>query len=234
MPKLYSDPDIDWKMFYGAYIKTYIERDVRDLTQVGDELKFVDFMTVIAAHTAQMLNLASVAREVGISQPTADRWLSILCGTGLVFLLKPYYNNITKRTVKTPKVYFLDTGLAAYLTRWNTPEVLKSGSMAGAFFETFVISEIIKSYYNAGYLDLPFYYYRDKEMKEIDLLIEKDGALHPIEIKKHANPDKSDISAFTVIDGLGSKRRGSGGIICMFDKMTTLKGEDKVIPVSFI
>lgn len=236
MPELYRGEDLgfDWQMFYGAYTKTYIERDVRDLTQVGDEQKFFKFMTVIAGRTGQLLNLASVSRDVGISAPTAERWLSILVTSGLVYLLQPYANNIIKRAIKMPKIYFLDTGLAAYLTRWNTAEVLQTGAMAGAFFETFVISEIIKSYYNAGVLDLPLYFYRDRDAKEIDLLIVSDGTLYPIEIKKHADPNKNDVSSFSVIDNIQGVKRGPGGVVCMYDKRITLKGDDKVIPVKYL
>lgn len=234
MPELSANEDYDWQMFYGAYVKTYIERDVRQLTQVDDELKFMQFMTVVASRTGQLLNLASIARDVGISSPTAERWLSILVTSNIVYLLKPYFNNITKRTVKTPKMYFLDTGLAAYLTRWNTVDVLKNGAMAGAFFETFVIAEVIKSYYNKGVLDLPLYYYRDKNMKEIDLLIEEGGTLYPLEIKKHADPNKKDVSAFSVLDKIPDIERGPGGVICMYDRLITLKDEDKVIPVSYL
>ncbi len=234
MPELYSGEDFDWQIFYGAYTKTYIERDVRDLTQVGDELKFLKFMTVIAGCTGQLLNIASVSRDVGISEPTAERWLSILVASNLVYLLQPYFNNVIKRAVKTPKIYFLDTGLAAYLTRWNTPEVLQTGAMAGAFFETFVISEIIKSYYNTGVLDLPLYFYRDRDAKEIDLLIMSNGTLYPIEIKKHADPNKNDISAFSVIDNIPGMKRGTGGVVCMYDNLIALKGDDKVIPVKYL
>jgi len=137
MPEMYTNKDFDWQMFYGAYVRTYIERDVRKLTQVGDEVKFLHFMTVAASCTGQLLNVASLARDVGISPPTAERWLSILVTSNIVYLLKPYSNNITKRTVKTPKLYFLDTGLAAYLTKWNTPDVLKTGAMAWRFFRDF-------------------------------------------------------------------------------------------------
>ncbi len=239
MPELWANPDFDWQMYYGAYVKTYIERDVRELTQVGDEVKFTSFMTVVASQTGQLLNFASLARDVGISQPTAERWLSILVASNLVYLLRPYSNNITKRAVKTPKLYFLDTGLAAYLTRWNTPEVLKNGAMAGAFFETFVVGEVVKSYYNAGILEAPLYFYRDKEMNEIDLLIENDGVLYPLEMKKHADPQKSDVAAFSVLDKItgasggtgGGKGRGPGGVICLYDKLVRLDGEDRVIPV---
>lgn len=233
MPQMYAESDVDWTIFYGSYVKTYIERDVRSLTQVGDEIKFMKFMTVIAACTGQLLNLASVARDVDISAPTAERWLSILQASQIVYLLQPYHNNITKRAVKTPKVYFLDTGLAAYLTKWNTPEVLQNGAMAGAFFETFVIAEIIKSYLNKG-KDMPLYFYRDKDMNEIDLLILQDGALYPIEIKKHADPNKNDISVFRILDKIQGIKRGQGGVICMYDNLVTLKGEDNVIPIKYL
>jgi predicted AAA+ superfamily ATPase len=234
MPKLYEQPDFDWQAYYAAYVKTYVERDVRDLAQVGDEIKFLRFMTAAASHTGQLINLASVARDVGISQPTADRWLSILVTSDLIYLLQPYYNNISKRTVKTPKLYFLDTGLAAYLTRWNTPDVLKNGAMSGAFFETFVISEIIKSYANKGILDFPLYFYRDRDGNEIDLLIEESGVLHPVEIKKHADPSKRDIAAFALLDKISGIRRGSGGVVCLYDRQVTLSESDKVIPVTML
>lgn len=199
MPELYSNPDFNWQMFYGAYVRTYIDRDVRELSEIGDTVKFTKFMIAVAASTGQLLNLSSLARDIGISQPTAERWLSILVASNIVYLLQPYSNNITKRAIKTPKLYFLDTGLAAYLTKWNTPDVLKNGAMAGAFFESFVISEIIKSYYNKGILELPIYFYRDKDMNEIDLLIEENGTLYPIEIKKHADPQKKDVAAFSLL-----------------------------------
>lgn len=234
MPELYANDDFDWQMFYGAYVRTYIERDVRELSEIGDEVKFTRFMTVVAASTGQLLNLASLARDVGISQPTAERWLSILVASNLVYLLQPYSNNITKRAIKTPKLYFLDTGLAAYLTKWNTPDVLKSGAMAGAFFESFVVAEIIKSYYNKGILDLPLYFYRDKDMNEIDLLIEKDGVLYPLEMKKHADPQKKDMDAFSLLDKIPNIKRGPGGVICLYDNLITLKGNDRVIPVKYL
>jgi predicted AAA+ superfamily ATPase len=234
MPELCANPDFDWRMFYGAYVKTYIERDVRDLTQVGDEVKFIKFMTVAAANTGQLLNLASFARDVGISQPTAERWLSIMVTSNLIHLLQPYHNNITKRAIKTPKLYFLDTGLAAYLTRWNTPDVLKNGAIAGAFFETFVISEIVKSYANKGILDVPLYFYRDKDGNEIDLLISEGNTLYPVEIKKHAAPGKDDIAKFNVLDRMSGIIRGCGGVVCLYDNLVTLKGNDKAIPVTML
>ena len=233
-PELCANPDYDWQMFFASYVRTYIERDVRDLAQVGDEIKFMQFMTVTASRTGQLLNVASLARDVGVSQPTAERWLSILVTSNLVYLLKPYHNNITKRTVKTPKLYFLDTGLAAYLTRWNTPDVLKNGAMAGAFFETFVIGEIIKGYGNNGVLELPLYFYRDRDGNEIDLLIEDSGTLCPIEIKKHADPIKADVATFTILDSLKTIKRGQGGVVCLYDNLATLYENDKAIPITML
>ena len=234
MPELIENPDFDWQMFYGAYVRTYIERDVRDLSEVGDIVKFTKFMTAAAASTGQLVNLSAIARDVGISQPTAERWLSILVASNIVYLLKPYSNNITKRAIKTPKLYFLDTGLAAYLTKWTSPEVLKNGAMAGAFFESFVISEIIKSYYSKGIIDPPLYFYRDKDMNEIDLIIENSGTLYPLEMKKHADPNKKDLYAFDLLDKINGIKRGPGGVICLYDNLITLKGNDKAIPVNYL
>ena len=233
MPELYANKGMNRQSFYAAYTKTYIERDVRDLTQVGDEVAFLKFMAAIAGMTANLLNLSSVARDVGVSQPTAERWLSVLVASDIVYLLPPYSNNIVKRAIKTPKIYFLDTGLAAYLTKWSSAQVLEAGAMAGAFFETFVIAEIIKSYYNAG-LDLPLYFYRDRDGNEIDLLILSDGMLHPIEIKKTANPSKRDVQAFGLLEKIPGVKRGEGGVVCMYDKLLTLQGRDMVIPAAYL
>lgn len=234
MPKLYANSDIDWQVFYGSYTKTYIERDVRELTQVGDEIKFLKFMTVMASCTGQLLNLSSVARDIGVSQPTVERWLSILVASNIVFLLQPYSNNLINRAIKTAKIYFLDTGLAAYLTKWSNPEVLEAGAMAGAFFETFVISEIIKSYYNAGIIDPPIYFYRDKDGNEIDLLVESDGKLYPIEIKRHSTPSKNDILAFSKLTESRNIVRGEVGIICSYENLVQISDNVKAIPISYL
>jgi predicted AAA+ superfamily ATPase len=233
MPAMAAE-GMDWQLFYAAYVKTYLERDVRDLAQVGDEVKFLKFMTAAAAMTGQLLNHASLARDAGVSQPTAERWLSVLRASNLVYFLQPYHNNVIKRAVKTPKLYFLDTGLAAYLTRWNTPEVLQHGAMAGAFFESFVVAEILKGYANAGVLDPSLYFYRDKEQTEIDLLIFRDQTLYPLEIKKHADPRAGDVKAFAVLDAIPGVTRGSGGLICLYDRPVPLTGEDTVIPLAYV
>lgn len=231
MPALYQK-ESDFDMFYSGYVSTYIERDVRNLTQVGDTLSFLKFMTALASRIGQLLNLNSVANEVGISLPTAQRWLSILVSLNIVYLLEPYYNNIMKRAVKTPKIYFLDTGLVSYLTKWKNKDVLESGSMAGNFFENFVIVEIIKSYYNTGELRPPIYFYRDKDKREIDLIIEQNGKLYPIEIKKSANPSKDMIENFKVLDKV--KEVGEGAIICMYNRIYNLDEKNKVIPFNYL
>jgi len=233
MPAMYSE-EMDWQMYYGSYTRTYIERDVRDLTKISDEQKFIRFMIALAARTSQMLNLTTLANEVGITVPSAERWLSILISSNVVYLLQPYHNNITKRTVKTPKVYFLDTGLAAYLTRWSNREVLENGAMSVAFFETFIIAEILKSYYNSGANTLPLYYYRDKEGREIDLLIEKNAVLYPIEIKKSASPRKEFLKHFKVLDNIYGMEKGTGGIICLYDNLVKLDEKNWVIPVNYL
>lgn len=234
MPELFTNPNYSWQLYYSSYVRTYIERDVRELTEIGDTVKFTNFMIATAASTGQLVNLASLARDVGITAPTAERWLSVLVASNIVYLLQPYSNNVMKRAIKTPKLYFLDTGLAAYLTRWSSPEVLKSGAMAGAFFESFVVSEIIKSYYNTGISDPPIFFYRDKDMNEIDLLIENNGTLHPIEIKKHADPQKSDAKAFRLIDSIPNVKKGQGGIVCLYDNLVTLTEGVKVIPIKYL
>lgn len=233
MPALYGSDGMDWQMFYAAYAKTYIERDVRALAQVGDEVKFLKFMTAVAARTDQLLNLASIAGDVGVSQPTVERWVSILRASGVAALLSPYHTSATKRAVKTPKLYFLDTGLAACLTRWSTPDVLR-GAAAGAFFETFVVAEILKSYANAGILEPPVYFYRDREQNEIDLLIQRDMTLYPIEIKKYADPRAGDIAAFAALDKISGVKRAHGGIICLYDKVLPLKDGDVTIPLEYV
>ena len=233
MPAMHAEVP-DWQMFYASYTKTYIERDVRDLTQVGDELKFIKFMTAVASRTSQMLNLTSVANEVGISVPTADRWLSVLISSNIVYLLKPYYNNIMKRAVKTPKLYFLDTGLAAYLTKWNSPDVIEAGAMSGAFFETFVVAEILKSYYNAGVLEPSIYYYRDKDAKEIDIIIEESGTLYPVEIKKTSNPGKEHIENFSVLEKVKDINIGTGCVICMYENIININEKNISMPVTWL
>ena len=226
----------DWARFYSSYIRTYLDRDVSKLAQVGDLLKFERFMAAMAARTGQLLNIADVAKDTGISLPTADKWLSVLVASNMIYILKPYYNNVLKRLIKTPKLYFLDTGLASYLIGWDNAQVLQNGAMSGAMFETFVIGEIIKSWTNTKGItpNMNFYYFRDKDGNEIDLLIHKNGILYPIEIKKQINCDKHDISAFKQLDKISDMVRGEGCVICMADDIFPISGNDKAIGVRYL
>ena len=219
-------------LFYNAYIQTYIQRDVRDLTQVGDALTFRTYLQTIAARTGQLINYADIARDVGIDSKTAKSWMSILETSGLVYLLHPYHNNVTKRLIKTPKVYFLDTGLCSYLTHWTTPETLEAGAMSGAILETYIFTEILKSYWHHG-RQLPCYFYRDADQKEVDLLIEQNNQLYPAEYKKTATPSKSATTHFSALHKL-DKPIAPGALICLREQDTVLPGNLFVIPVSYL
>jgi uncharacterized protein len=201
-------------LYFGSYVQTYVQRDVRDLAKINDEVAFVKFVGATAARTGQMLNVSDLAKDVNISPTTATAWLSILQASGLIYLLAPWHQNVTKRLVKTPKLYFLDTGLAAYLTQWSSAKTLEAGAMAGAFFETWVIAECLKSYWHQG-IEAPFYYFRNKDQREIDLLIAQDGKLYPIECKKSASPSKYDSNAFSTLAKLTDV--GEGAIVCLIE-----------------
>ena len=235
-PRIYeNDYDADKReIFYNDYLRTYLERDVRALTQVADERAFLNFMTATAALTGQLLNYETLSRAVGKDVNTIKRWLSILITSGLIFLLAPYHDNALKRMAKTPKLHFMDTGLVCFLCGWNTPKQLESGAMAGAMFETFAVSEIIKSFANAG-IDprLSLFYYRDGEKREIDLVIKRGGVLHPVEIKKAGAGVKKDIAAFELLKK-GSFEVGAGGLICMDETKANLTDKDRVIPINMI
>ena len=203
-------------------------RDVRALTQVADEHKFYDFLRAVAARTGQMLNYSSLARDADISQPTAKSYLSILETSGIVKLLYPYSRNKTRNMVSTPKLHMLDTGLAAFLTGWTSPEVLMNGAMAGAFFESWCVAEILKSYVNAG--ETPnFYYYRDKDKNEIDLVIERNGKIYPVEFKKAAAVSKSDVKHFNKLSDLKTPV-GTGALISLYPDSILIKDTVKTIP----
>ena len=228
--------NVQSKDFYANYLKTYIERDIRKLTQVADEMQFLQFISVIASRTGQLVNYSDISKDCGISEVTAKKWLSLLVSSGLVYLLQPYSANIEKRVVKTAKLYFMDTGLAAYLTRWSNPDVMQSGAMAGAFFETYVISEIIKSFSNNGE-EPPIYFYRDKDKYEIDLLIEQNNVLYPIEIKKTATPSSDDAKNFFITNRIKNIKIAQGIIICNCSQVLNVKNKDSsvlAIPVEYV
>jgi predicted AAA+ superfamily ATPase len=192
-------------------------------------MSFLRFLRAVAARTGQLLNLTDLARDSDIAPNTAKNWLSMLQTSGIVYLLEPYYTNLTKRLVKTPKLYMLDTGLCSYLTQWSSPETLESGAMSGAIFETFAIVELLKSYWHNG-IDAPFYFFRDKDKREIDLIIIRDGTAYPLEIKKTSSPDKSDVRHFKALEKSGM-RIGTGGVICLINESLPLTGSAFSIPI---
>lgn len=227
-PALHTADAPERDLFYASYLQTYLQRDVRDLAQVGDLTAFTRFLRCAAARTAQLLNLADMARDVGVSPNTARHWLSVLQASGLVWLLEPYHTNLSKRLVKTPKLYFLDTGLAAYLTEWSSPATLEAGALAGAIFETWVVGEMLKSWWHNG-KQAPFYYYRDKDQKEVDVLIVRDGRIYPVEIKKTAQPSREAVRHFGLLGKLGLEL-DAGAVICLASERLPLTAQVDAIP----
>lgn len=224
----YTDRDL----FYSSYIQTYIERDVKEIAAIEDSMLFNDFIRSAACRAGQMLNVSDIAQDVGISNDTAKRWLKILEKSDIIFFLRPYSNNLLKRTIKTPKMYFFDTGLVAYLTRYSSPEVLANGAINGAILENYVVSEIMKTYHNNA-KECLMWYYRDTNSNEIDLVLESDGMLHPIEIKRTASPGTELIRPFKLLDK-ASAPRGKGAIICMKEKLSAVDGDNYIIPIWMI
>lgn len=244
MPELYAEKTIDWDIYYRSYVDTYLQRDIRDLAQVADEMQFYNFMTVVAAHTSRPVVYQELASAAGISAPTAKKWLSILVSSHIVALVQPYHNNVLKRVVKMPLLHFLDTGLVAYLLRWGTPEALERGAMSGAIFESYVFSEIYKSYLNAG-KEPPVFYYRDKDQREIDLLLYQNGILSPVEIKKAASPGRTAIKNFRVLDQVGTAEPfdgletlkveiGTGSVVCLAADLLPIDEKNWYVPVWLI
>ena len=237
-PELY-DTDRDWQDFYSSYVTTYLERDIHELIS-ADSITFTKFLTAVAARTGELLNYANIASEIGVSEPTVKSWISVLERTGIVYILQPYSASALNRAIKTPKIYFRDTGLACYLTKWLTADALKNSAVAGSMFETFVISEILKSFSNEG-LDYQFqiFYYRGKDKSktgenEIDLIIEENGILYPVEIKMTGNPKASMGSANIILDKIPEKKRGMGVILCMIGRKTYLRENLVALPVEYI
>jgi len=231
-PAMIAGPAKDRDLFYSSYLQTYLSRDVKDLAQVGNEAAFLRFLKACAARTAQMLNLTELARDADVSVNTAKNWLSILQASLQVRLLQPYHTSAAKRLVKTPKLYFLDTGLCAYLTEWSTAATLEAGAMSGAILETHVFAEMIKSWWHRG-VTPPLYYYRDKEGKEIDLLFVQDQSLYPVEVRKSASPRREWAQAFSVLDRF-KQGWASGGVVCLCPEMFPLSQKVAAIPLGII
>lgn len=232
MPAIVSEKNSNSQIFYSSYLTTYIERDVRELSDAIDSLKFLHFITAVAARCGQILNIAEISRDADINQKQAKNWLGVLETLGLIFYLHPYSNNMLKRLVKTPKLYFYDTGLVCYLTKWSSAETLQSGAMNGAILENYVVAEIRKTYLNCG-KDPYMYYYRDKDAREIDIILEHDGVLNPIEIKKSANPGSELIKVFKLLDK-SSAKRSKGAFVCMKPELSAIDRENYIIPVWMI
>lgn len=237
-PELY-DVDRDWQEYYSSYVSTYLERDINELIST-DSITFTKFLMATAARTGELLSYANIASDVGVSEPTIKNWISILERTGIVYLLQPYSSSVLKRAIKTPKIYFRDTGLACYLTRWLTADALKCSAVAGNMFETFVVSEILKSYANEGH-DYKFniFYYRGKDRStstenEIDLVIEEDGVLYPVEIKMSGNPRAEMGAANQILDAIPGKKRGMGVILCLTARKTYLRENLVALPLEYI
>jgi hypothetical protein len=229
MPALISGQYSDYHAVYSSYISTYIDRDVKEISGAIDSLKFMDFFIAAAALCGQMLNYKTISDAADINQVTAKNWLGILERLGIVFYLHPYSNNMLKRMVTKPKLYFYDSGLVAYLTKWSDSDTLMNGAMGGAILENFVVSEIMKSYQNCG-REAFIYYYRDKDTKEIDILLEDSGKLYPMEVKKTATPQRQLTRVFGVIDK-SSLERGTGAVLCTTDRLSAFDSKNLIVPI---
>ncbi len=243
-----ADENVDWQTFYSSYVQTYIERDINELGKVKDKLKFTQYLTAMAARSGQMLNYSSVASQIEVTAATVKEWTSLLEASGIIYIMQPYSNSALTRATKTPKMYFRDTGLVCFLTKYQTAQTAMNGAMAGELFETFAVTEVLKSFSNAGKdyrLYVTYYRGKDKTRKqengqkieheaEIDMIIEQDDILYPIEIKMSANPKLGMTNAFDVIDKISGKRRGTGVILCMYDSVLWLKDNVVALPIEFV
>lgn len=236
MPRLVASLD-DWELFYSSYVTTYIERDVNQLAKIGDKGDFVRFLAAVAARSGELMNYDSIARDVGVSPTTVKRWIQILETSGIILQLQPYHNNHLKRIIKASKIYFMDTGLMAWLTRWITPETIQYGAKAGQFFETWVVSEIVKSFLNSGKSVRNLYYYRDADQREIDLIMEVDRVVYPVEIKMSAKPTKKMVQAFHLLEPVteaGDMQVGDGALINQHPDVMLLEKGVRAIPVGYL
>ena len=229
MPGHRSGKYTDRDLFYSSYIQTYIDRDVSDMVSGVDKLLYADFIRAAACRVGQQLNLHDIAQDVGVSDDTAKRWMRVLEKSEVVFFLRPYSNNLLKRTIKTPKLYFFDTGLVAYLTRYSSPEILMNGAINGAILENYAVAEIIKTYHNDA-KECILHYYRDKDAQEIDLVIESDGELHPLEIKKNVHPRPEIANTFKLLDK-SSVPRGVGAILCLREDLSAIDRNTYIVPI---
>lgn len=233
-PALYNGQENNFENFYSSYIKTYIERDIRELINIKDEIKFLKFISAVAARTAQEYNASDIGKDIGVDNKTVDEWMSVLKNTFLVYLLQPYSNNDLGRVIKRPKIYFMDTGLACYLAGYLDSRTLERSAYSGAIFETYVVSEIIKSYNNDSRDPrLHLYYYRDNNQKEIDLLIIDQDNIYPVEIKKGANPGKDTIKNFNIVEKF-NMRSPNGVVLCLTKDIHAIDEKNYMVPIEYI
>ena len=230
MPELLAT-DIPWDRFWTSYVKTYLERDVRALVNLRSERKFYDFMVAAAARSGQLFNASDIANDIGVDYKTVQDWTSILQASGIIRIVQPFWPNVGKRLTKTPKVYFMDTGLVCYLTRWTTPDVLRNGAAAGYIFETFVVSEVLKSYMNAGANIRDVWFYRDSRKREIDLVVQEGHVLHPVEIKKGIQIGTDAIKSFSCLEKMSGYEMGFGHVICQTDEPYLISRNVQAVPV---
>ena len=232
-PELYSNSGLKLQKFYSDYVETYIERDVSDLVNVKDKLLFMHFMELVASLTGEEIVYDNIAKILGVDKKTVMSWLSILIAGNIVYLLEPYNEmSIAKRIVRRPKLYFTDTGLACYLARLTSGEILQNSNFSGRFVETYIINELRKSYVNNG-IEPHFYYYRDNNMNEIDLVIIQDGKLHRVECKSGIKFNNSAVKGFKQLDKT-NYQIGAKAIICNTDKIYPLDDDVYVLPLSGI
>ena len=232
MPGLISGRYSDRDVFYSSYLQTYIDRDVSEHVNLTDKLIFRDFIRAAACRIGQLLNIHDIAQDVGVSDDTAKRWLQVLEKSDIIFYLRPYSNNLLKRTVKTPKLYFFDTGLVAYLAKYSSPDILANGALNGAILENYVVSELLKTYRNNA-KECLLWYYRDKEMHEIDMIIESDGVLHPLEVKRSVHPGSELTRAFDILSK-GSTPKGKGALLCLRPTLSAINSDNYIVPIWMI
>lgn len=230
MPEL-QDPNIDWDLFYTNYVAAYLERDVRELVNVKNEAKFYSFMVACAARTGQLLNASDIANTVDVDHKTVKAWLSVLQASNIVRVIEPFWPNIDKRLTKTPKIFFMDTGLVCHLTRWTTPDQLRNGAAAGHIFETFIVSEILKSFMNSGKSLHDVWFYRDTKKREIDLVIQDGHILHPVEIKVSATVKKDAVKNFACLENLPGYEVSFGHVICQTPEPYFITRTVQAVPV---
>ncbi|SYZ34523.1 Uncharacterised protein [Propionibacterium australiense] len=230
MPEMQNGSQ-DWDSFYTDYVRTYLERDVRDLINVRDEMKFYNFMVACAARSGQLFNASDVAQVAEVSHKTVRAWLSVLQASGVIRVLQPFWSNVDKRLTKTPKIYFMDTGLVCHLTRWTTPEALRNGAAAGHVFETFVVSEVLKSYMNAGANPRDVWFYRDQKKREIDLVVQKGHVLHPVEITMGVQIGVDATKNFSSLEDIPGYELGFGHVICQTREPYLITRDVQAAPV---